>query len=708
MEIFGKIINLKMPSFRWNLNYKLSLKNYLLILFCVALLVFGGIIVWVNYTIFSKANTKSAQEVLLNFSKTILSKTEDYLNIAETGALSGSLFIQNQQEFTNFLQQNKLITAVYQADTMGNFYMVQRLDNNQLATIRINRSADRPSMIESVIDRQGEILKTKDSAIGQYDPSTRLWYKNTLRSKQPNWSNVYRFYAFTNMLPSLGITFSIPIFNDQNNLTKIFAIDISLEAMAEYLKKSIDLGKNGAVYLVDSDNNVKYLMLSDDVVNSKKFSFQSSGDREINDLNLPWARVAFLKFKENGENQILYKFDGEEYAASILPFLHKPNWYLVSVKSLSSLLSMYTNYSRLMIVFGILLIMLGVAISSVLIIRLSKPIKNLLLSIDDLRQLKFRETSECKTNIKEIGILYEAVNFMETGFKSFARYVPLALIQKMMISGSVAEVSGEGRDITILFTDVRSFSSIAENMNARELMFYLSEYFEMITNMIVGKGGTLDKYIGDAVMAFWGAPYDDKNHALHACQCALMIQEGLDRLNKVWKQKGLPELSLRFGINSGHAVVGNVGSKYRLSYTAMGDSVNLSERFEELNKIYGTDILVGEDTYRIVSDQFLFRMVDLVETRGKKESVHIYTLLQRQNSKYSIQELKIINAKFKEAFNVYQVGEWQRALDMFNAFLQEYPDDHIATMFVERCKKLQTNPPKKWNGAWSFNFSEQK
>lgn len=713
MKIFEKITNfvktfgLKLkPNF--NLNYKISLKNYLLIWFSVLTILLGGAILCFSYYSFNKSNIKSAQKILLNLNSSIEAKTDAYFNVAETGLLNGLLLIQSQYGFTNFLQQNKFITAVYQADTNGNFYMVQRMANDQFATVRINKSAEHPNMVESVIDRQEGAIKTEDSPMGQYDPSSRPWYKKTLQNKQPNWTDIYRFYSFTNIPPDLGVTMSAPVFDNQNQVTKIFAIDVSLSSLAKYLQ-SINIGDGGAVYFVDSANNIKSLILSKNVRGSENFSYSTynapgNDAVAIDDLNLPWAKAAFLKFKKSGEGQFLYEFDKEKYAASILPFPGKPGWYLVSVRSLSSLLSIYATYSRLMILFGILLMLSGAAVGVILITKLNKPIKNLFLAIDDLRQLNLKDTEHPKTHIKEIDALYDTLTFMETGFKSFARYVPMALIQKMMITGSVAEVSGESRELTILFTDIRSFTSIAEKMSARELMFYLSEYFEMITNIIVSKGGTLDKYVGDAVMSFWGAPYDDKNHALHTCQCALMIQEGLDRLNKAWKQKGLPELSLRFGINSGHAVVGNVGSKYRLSYTAMGDSVNLSNRLEELNKQYGTTILVGEDTYRAVSDQFLFRMVDFVETRGKKESVFIYELLQRQNCKYSAQELKVINTKFREAFNVYQVGEWQRAIDMFNGFLQEYPDDRIAFMFIERCKLLQANPPKKWSGAWSFNI----
>jgi adenylate cyclase len=376
----------------------------------------------------------------------------------------------------------------------------------------------------------------------------------------------------------------------------------------------------------------------------------------------------------------------------------------VSVKSLSSLLSLYTLYSWLFSGLGLFLIAFGIILSTILIFRLNAPLKRLTAAINDLHELKFQETEYPVTNIKEINMLYDTFDFMEKGFKSFARYVPIGLIQKIMNSGVVAEVYGESREITLLFTDIRGFTTIAENMQARELMFYLSEYFEAMTNTIMSKGGTLDKYIGDAIVAFWGAPFDDKNHVLHACQCALMIEEALDRLNKVWKQRGMPELSLRIGINSGYSVVGNVGSRYRLSYTAMGDTVNLASRLEELNKEYGTDILVGEDTYRAVRDQFSFRMVDLVETRGKKESTMIYELLQRSKLKLTPPELKDYNLKIRDAFNVYRAAEWDKALNIFTELLKEYPDDKIILMFISRCKQFKESPPKKWNGSWAFKI----
>ena len=300
------------------------------------------------------------------------------------------------------------------------------------------------------------------------------------------------------------------------------------------------------------------------------------------------------------------------------------------------------------------------------------PIERLAKDANKLRGLEFSEQIAESSRLIELAELREAMNFFTQGIKSFTRYVPFVLVKQIMQSGTVAHVSGESRQISVLFSDIQGFTSISENLQPRELMLHLAEYFETVTKVIKSKTGTLDKYIGDAVMAFWGAPMEDSHHPLHACQCALMLNESVEQISKVWQRKGMPPLKLRIGLSAGYAVVGNVGSSSRLSYTAMGDTVNLASRLEELNKIYHTSILVSEDIYRAVSDQFLFRMIDCVAVKGKKKSVYIYELLERGKSKFDRNSLKEYNTKFNDAFNYYRISEWQKAFDKFVAMAKEY------------------------------------
>ncbi|MEI7848621.1 MAG: adenylate/guanylate cyclase domain-containing protein, partial [Chloroflexota bacterium] len=174
------------------------------------------------------------------------------------------------------------------------------------------------------------------------------------------------------------------------------------------------------------------------------------------------------------------------------------------------------------------------------------------------------------------------------------KYMPYTLVKNLMVSGNIAEIGGDSKNLTILFSDIENFTPLSEKMPPRDLMLYLSEYFETATKIIIKNGGTVDKYIGDGILAFWGAPIDDKNHAIHCCNTALELQEAFKILNLKWRSEGKPEIMTRIGINTGNVVVGNIGSEDRLNYTVIGDQVNLASRMESLSKIYGTRIIVSE------------------------------------------------------------------------------------------------------------------
>jgi len=191
----------------------------------------------------------------------------------------------------------------------------------------------------------------------------------------------------------------------------------------------------------------------------------------------------------------------------------------------------------------------------------------------------------------------------------------------------IAEVGGKKQNITVLFTDITNFTEITEQTNPEQLMIHLSAYLNILTQCIQHNQGNIDKYIGDAIMAFWGAPLDDPDHIAHACQAALDCQREVHRINKQWEDQGKPILKTRFGLNAGDAIVGNMGSSDRLNYTALGDTVNLASRLEALNKTYQTEIIVSESVYKACSDKFIFKPLGTVQVRGKHQTTTIYELI---------------------------------------------------------------------------------
>ena len=188
-------------------------------------------------------------------------------------------------------------------------------------------------------------------------------------------------------------------------------------------------------------------------------------------------------------------------------------------------------------------------------------------------------------------------------------------------------LGGEKKILTVLFSDIRGFTSISEKLTPEELVEHLNIYLQKMTDIVFDYDGTLDKYVGDEIMAFWGAPLPQEDHALLACSASLRMMDDLNRLNAMWREQGKPVLNIGIGLNSGDMVVGNMGSSSRMDYTLMGDNVNLGARLEGTNKVYGTNIIISEFTYNLVKDHVIARELDLIRVKGKELPVKIYELI---------------------------------------------------------------------------------
>ncbi len=290
---------------------------------------------------------------------------------------------------------------------------------------------------------------------------------------------------------------------------------------------------------------------------------------------------------------------------------------------------------------------------------------------------------------------------MKVGLRSFRRYVPTELVRYLIKSGVEAKLGGEYQEITVLFNDIVNFTTISESMDPRKLVVHLGEYLSELSHIIGQEGGTVDKYIGDAIMAFWNAPKKVDNHTLRACTAALKCKDKLKELNVKWKKKRLPLFNSRFGINSGRVVVGNMGSDERLNYTVIGDTVNLSSRLEGMAKNYGVDILISEMTNRKIKGVLLTRMLDKIIVKGKTKGVLIYELLCVK---------KEANAKLIEYVKTYEDGlekyfkkKWDKAIISFQKTLKYNPNDKASKVLIDRCKYNKRNPVvAKWDGSFIY------
>lgn len=289
---------------------------------------------------------------------------------------------------------------------------------------------------------------------------------------------------------------------------------------------------------------------------------------------------------------------------------------------------------------------------------------------------------------------------MKKGVKSaFENFMDPKVVHEILKEPENIKLGGEEKEITIFFSDIEKFTTISEKMLPSELIRFLNEYLSEMTGIILDHGGFLDKYIGDAIVAAFGAPLSQPDHAIRACLTAIDNQKRLSELNKKFSEHGKPEIKIRIGLNSGFVFVGNVGSSNRLSYTAIGDEVNLGARLEAANKHFGTYIMISKRTYDLARDHIEARELDIIQVAGKEKPVKVYELIDKKGE---IQKTKKeVIEFFEDGLREYRNREWQRAIALFQKALNKDPSDKPSQTYVRRCKAYAQNEPAiDWDGVY--------
>ncbi len=346
---------------------------------------------------------------------------------------------------------------------------------------------------------------------------------------------------------------------------------------------------------------------------------------------------------------------------------------------------------------ALLVILLGFVFAALI----SRPLTTLESDMARIREFDLSSDTRVSSRITEVVKIKQAVDDMKTGLRSFRKYVPADLVADLIKLRKEAVLSTERRNISIFFSDIEDFTAISEQTPPEQLIECLSLYFQGMTGAIINHRGTVDKYIGDSIMAFWGAPYRMENHALSCCLAALKCHSFGCFLAERQAAAGLPSFKTRIGINSGEAIVGNIGYEERLNYTTVGDAVNIASRMEGLNKHYGTSILITESTYEQAADSIEARMIDIVAVKGRCGALKIYELVAEKG------EIDEATTRFMELYSqgmtLYLSRAWSEAKDVFREAVRRRPHDKPSLIFIERCEQyIEAPPDHEWNGIFTM------
>ncbi|MEO0541108.1 MAG: MASE1 domain-containing protein [Cyanobacteria bacterium P01_A01_bin.105] len=294
-----------------------------------------------------------------------------------------------------------------------------------------------------------------------------------------------------------------------------------------------------------------------------------------------------------------------------------------------------------------------------------------------------------------------ALRESETLRTTMYRYLSQELAEELLDQGNTT-VGGARRYVSILFADIRGYTRLSEQMAPEMVVDLLNAYFEVMVDVIFEQQGTLDKFIGDAIMAIFGSPVAQTDHAPRAVRTALNMQQALTRFNQQLKQQGRPPIDIGMAINSDHVVTGNIGSSKRMEFTAIGDGVNLTARLEGLTKSYGCGILISEHTYQLCKDDVWVRELDYVKVKGKTQPVYIYELLGLRSETPACPNQTLVGL-YHQGRQHYQQQDFQAARDLFTKIVQQTPHDVAARLYCDRCQQLMQSPPDAtWDGAWQF------
>lgn len=505
------------------------------------------------------------------------------------------------------------VQSFFWSDSSGNFIVVEKDLKNNIRARTLIRDAKNNPIPGIYYNYQNQIIPSINVSQFDYDPRVKTYYSMSQKTKTTICTDVYAFQ------PSgiLGITIAAPVFEKNNNLRGVFGMGIRLDYFSQFLANE-RVSQNGVAFVTKNDGSIIAFPDSQHIYSHQHLL-------NISTLNMPWIARSFEIYRKEGTREFNFNDHGKKYLAryQILPHTGRQNWLIGIVVPEDDFVSELRKEAVANMFIGLGILLLGILVVSHLVTRVIEPLKKVVSETEKIKHFELDDETHIDSHIKEVSLLAQAIQSMKNGLKSFKKYVPAALVRQLIEENQAAIIGGTKRPLTIFFSDIENFTALAEKMDPDELLQRLCEYFNAMTKIITEQQGTIDKFIGDSIMAFWGAPRSVDLPEEKAANAALLCIEEIEKLNF---------FKTRIGIHTGETIVGNVGSDERMNYTAIGDAVNLANRLESTNKVYGTKILVSEAVYEKIKDKFVLRRIDRVIVKGKSESHVIYELIGRRNS----------------------------------------------------------------------------
>ena len=581
----------------------------------------------------------------------------------------------------------------------GAFFGALKAADDEIDMVEVKKNPEtgiRQQRVDTYTPQPGDILfRGREITPSDYNATAQAWYQRAVTEDGPGWSMLshlpYRDGA--------AIATSTPVVVNLD-FASVLAVVVELDRLSQFLA-SLQVGKTGTAIILGRNGRI----VASAVSAARKLQHQGEMPEletmgrdhpmlaAVADLLNGHHGVSLADLQEVRQLQATSPSDGKDYFVTFSP-LKFNNWVVATVIPVDDFLaSIRRNAMVLLLALGALtLLVAGVAILSANRL-VTAPLLRIAGQLKLIEAFRLDRVTRLASPLRELNDLSGALSQMSRGLASFQKYMPTDLVRTLVSRGIEARPGGQQQTLTVMFTDLAGYTRISERLGDRVVPL-LADYLEVVSTAVLGRRGTIDKFIGDGVMAFWGAPVPDERHAIDACGAAVECQRLLALQRAAAERCGGTQLRMRIGINTGRMLVGNIGSNERLSYTVIGDPVNVASRLEPLGKVYGVDIIIGEETRCAAGNAIVVRRLDRVAVYGRVGGLAIYELLGlAEGAEIATPEWV---RTYESGLAAYEDRRWSEAIRLFEATAAiRNGVDRPSEILIERCRSCLTDPPHK-------------
>ena len=680
-------------SRRWQLGLRTTLLT-LLIGLLLATVASIGVVQWLTSArSMQEIETRSFRMLALTTNSQVrgfLEPSQRVLEEARTRTQYGRLPVDDTDALATYLvdrlrYEPGLSWLSYSDAATGRFTGAWRDAAGQIVLNQSTPGLNEGRATEAVIHPDGSRTPLQRDLPPGYDPRTQDWYARGRSTDGVVWTEPFAFPEGRR-----GVTAALAVRSaDTDQLRGVFTADVFLDDVSRFLATVLHGHPGRAIVLTRAGEII-----------ARSYVPEAAPGPGLLASGLAAMPVSLAMLPADEPISFTFVHEGARYivAGQALGVPGGPDWATAYWMPEDQFLDVIYREQQFAAGIALLFLLLAVVLGVLLASRIAGPLHSIAQDLEQVARFNLALAPSRRSFVREIAVVSDSTDRMKASLRSFGRYVPTELVRELLAQGEEAHLGGQTRCLTIHFSDIVNFTNLSEHLPPAQMVENLAEYLQVMTAALEEHQGTIDKFMGDGILAFFNAPNEVPDHAALACRAALRAQERLQALQGKWQAEGRPVFRARIGLHTGDVLVGNIGIPERFAYTVLGDTVNLASRLENLNKIYGTRILASQDVREAAGPQFEWRRLDQVAVAGRSGRTEVNELLGVRGSVPA--ETLAARDQYEQALEAYFARRFAEAAAGFRA-AASLPDNHAAEMMFLRAEAFGAYPPPEdWDGVY--------